>query len=78
MKILDQYTHDRDGNECRLSDYFAVIEFENKFAHRVYSVIHVDAVNGSWTGNIANLFGEAFTDYSSAKNYFKKLIRNYQ
>ena len=70
MEILNEYKKTREGNDCMLYDYICLIRLD----YHMYTVIHVDAVQGRWTGEPKSLNGEFFTDYPDALDYMDKLV----
>ena len=75
MEILKKFRNIREGNECLLVDYIILVSL----GPELYTVIHVDTVRGSWTGNYSNISGKTFADYKSAADYMNDFInKNYE
>lgn len=72
MKILNEFKHDHEGNDCWLADYVVLIEL----CPNLYTVVHVDTVTGSWTGNPKSSESVVFDDYQKAASYMDKLVRS--
>lgn len=71
MEILNQVTLKREGNDCLITDYINL----TKMDHCLFVVNIIEAVSGSWTGDIKTFRTEIFTDYETALNYFKKQVK---
>lgn len=47
MEIMKEAKWSREGNDCWLTDYCCIIRIDTE----VYVVLHIDRVQGGWTGN---------------------------
>ena len=70
MKLLGEYTHKREGNECLITDYICLVKLE----YDLYLVTHTEKVYGGWTGNPITTESATFEDYSSAADYMNTFI----
>ena len=69
MEIMKEAKWSREGNDCWLTDYCCIIRVDSN----LYIVLHVDKVEGSWTGNPISSNSTEYKNYDDALEVFKSI-----
>ena len=71
MKLLGEYTHKKEGNECLITNYICLVQLE----YDLYLVTCTKEVYGGWTGNPITTTSKIFREFDSASEYMDVLKR---
>ena len=68
-KVLKKYKSEKIGNDCLITDYVCLIDFDT-----VYTVIHIRHIHGSWIEEPIREHCKSYVNYDDALNCAMVLV----